>query len=333
MKSLSIQPNASNIVYTGRWHVTPESASATACGSSFRLGFRGSMAMLCFDTTHCRPPVPHLYLCVDGGARCECAVDRYLCVRTDTDGDHELTVLIKSASEQQPRWTNPAACVRFLGCIDTLASPLAPDSRPIIEFVGDSITEGISVSPQLAVYEGDRWEENLVFINDVCASYSYQTAALLNCRPVIMGYGQLGLTKGGGGGVPCVPDAYPFAFDRFPYPGQADLVVINHGTNDLYSPDAAGFQPAYRRLLDAVRKQNPQADIWAVAPFCGAFRAEIAEVVADYNRQNGTRITFVDTAGWLPPEPLHPSESGHRLAARRLAAIIRQTTTKPLSPS
>lgn len=321
---LTIPPLSDSVAYTGRWHITADRAAATACGSSLRIGFSGAYALLTFDVSHCRPPFPHLYLSLDGGARIETAVSDRIRVRATDSGTHELTVLLKSSSEAQERWTDPVACVKFTGCIDTPPAPLAPDTRPVLEIIGDSITEGTSVSPELALYTGERWQENLVYTNDVCASYSYQTAALLNCRPVFMGYGMLGTTAVGGGNIPCVPDSYPYVQNGVPYDGHADFIIINHGTNDQRT-DSPTFRIAYRRLLEVVCARNPDAEIWTLLPFCGVFRTEISETVEAFRAESGRLLHVVDTAGWVPLEPLHPDEANHKKAAEKLTAIIRQT--------
>ena len=103
----------------------------------------------------------------------------------------------------------------------------------------------------------------------------------------------------------------------------ADFVLINHGTNDR-GASADTFAAAYRRLLDAVVAKNPQAKIAVITPFCGAFHDELFALVADYNKAHGTDIFVVDTAGWLPLDPLHPLRAGHRKAADRLIPILRE---------
>lgn len=319
---VTISPMSPHIEYTGRWEITDSFASSSACGSSFRLGFTGKDALLTFDVSKCMPSFPHIYLSVDGGALTECAVDHFIRVWAEDDGDHTLKVILKSALETQDRWHDPIACAVFTGCVDTEPCAIEKDQRPVIEFVGDSITEGNSVYPELIRFEDERWNENLVYTNDVCSSYSYLTAELLDFRAVFMGYGSTGVTTSGGGGVPRAALAYPYIKEGLPYTGHADHVVLNHGANDR---DAAPeeFITRYRELLDVVLSHNPKAQIWAVSPFCGTFSKEISNLVKDYNRENGTNIKFVDTTGWIPAEPLHPSRENHFKVALRLSEIIR----------
>ena len=87
-----IRWNDASVRLTGRWsrllqdgddpHVfnqpTARCAVTTAPGSSFELAFRGEMALLHFDAGFLPHPAPHLWVSVDGGARVETPVDRYL---------------------------------------------------------------------------------------------------------------------------------------------------------------------------------------------------------------------------------------------------------------
>ncbi len=321
MENNRIAPISAFVEYTGRWEICDEYAAATACGSSFRLGFCGDGVLLCFDTSHCQPALPHIYVSVDGGAACECVAESYVRVWAKDSGTHEICVTIKSAVETQDRWYDPVAAVKFTGAVGTGAAP-SPDTRPIIEFVGDSITEGNSVFPHLTPIQGARWIENLVYTNDIMSSYSYQTAKRLNMRAVFFGYGSTGIMCSGGGGVPRVADAYGFIRNGVKYCGTADYVVINSGANDR-GEDPAEFIRQYGEAVDAIRAHNPHAVIFVVVPFCGAYREELREFCAAYNEKNSDRIVFVDTDGWAPPEPLHPLYETVLAIAEHLSEIIK----------
>ena len=195
------------IEYTGRWEISETGASTTACGSSLRAGFYGETALLTFDLTGCEHPYPHVYVSIDGGAMTESVIAHYIRVRAEGDGPHEVSVIMKSSPETQDRWESPVAKVVFTGIAEADPAPVKADARPIIEFVGDSITEGSSIYPELTPFEGDRWLENLLYTNDVCSSYSYLTAKLLGWRGEFMGYGSTGVTCSGGGGVPPAAEA------------------------------------------------------------------------------------------------------------------------------
>ena len=54
----------------------------------------------------------------------------------------------------------------------------------------------------------------------------------------------------------------------------------------------------------------------------GAFDAELAAFIPEYNRKNGANVHFVSSKGWVPAEPLYPLRSGHRIIADRFTPIL-----------
>ena len=312
---------------TGRWGVCDGCAVTTAPGSVLEAGFTGELALLHFDTALNAFPMPHVWISVDDGAWTEAPLDRFLRVKTGGNGPHKVTVIFKSAMEMQHRWHHPlVARVAFRGMEAEGCAALLPDGRRIIEFVGDSITEGVLVDEGCRQMP-DTWPEeqyNRPCQDDATATYAWLTAEALGMRPVIMGYGAVGVTKGGCGGVVAAPDAYPFCFENTPYTGpEADVVVINHGANDRGS-DAETYVREYRRLLDAIQKRNPRAVIVILSAFCGAFPAELRELAESWRTESGMCVHFIDTAGWIPLEPLHPGRGGHAAVAEHLISRMRE---------
>ena len=86
-----------------------------------------------------------------------------------------------------------------------------PDNFPeTIEFIGDSITEGVLVDEEYKADSSD--QPNRVYQDDVTATYAYKTAQALNLKPTIMGYGATGITCAGQGAVPRVRECYSFYY-------------------------------------------------------------------------------------------------------------------------
>lgn len=312
---------------TGRWARLPDRAVTTSPGAYFEFAFEGESATLRFDTLLNAPVVPHLWISLDGGDCTEVMLDRYIRIRTGRPGLHTGRVIFKSASEQSGRWFAPlTGAVQFLGIRTEHPAGIAPDTRPLMEFIGDSITEGVVVDTDYR--EGMRppfecEQLTLPYQNDACATWAYLTAEALDARPVIMGYGSVGATRAGCGSVPAAPDSYPFCFDGAPVEApQADAVVINHGAND-HAAAPQVYAEAYARLLDKVRERSPQAGIFAVSAFCGTHRDTLEKLVADYNALHGTQVRFINASEWIPPVPLHPNRNGHRTVAEHLAPMIR----------
>lgn len=146
-----------------------------------------------------------------------------------------------------------------------------------------------------------------------------------------MGYGAVGITRKGCGWVPPAPDSYPFFFDGAPLEGlpQADIAVINHGANDSdKAPEL--YRQGYIRLLDAVRRRSPRAEIFAVSAFCGTHQDTLKDLVADYNAANRTEVHFINASGWIPPEPLHPHREGHKTVAEHLTPLMQAALKQSL---
>ena len=318
---MKIKCNSNKIRYTGRWNVGETAATSTANGNYFEFMYSGECAVIGFDISYTRTPFPHVYISVDGGANIEVSLDRFVRISAD-EGIYRVCVIMKSSVESQHRWYAPVeAKVSLLEIEAEDFLDLPSDERPTIEFIGDSITEGILIDVGYSNY-GDRYD--VIYWDDATAGYAWRTAKALNFRPIIMGYGCLGITKGGKGGVPPVAEAYPYYSAGYPMPSQhADYIVINHGTNDR-GADKELLQEKYFEFLCVVRERNPRAKIISLTPFSGCLTEEIKEAVEKYNKQREDNVFYIDTTGWIEPEPLHPSRSGHKKVSENLSQIIKE---------
>jgi len=310
----------------GRWFRIEEKIVATAAGSRFHLAFRGKMVVLHFLTTFMSSPHPHLWIRVDGGAATEVPVDEKLRICVETDGNHIVEVIHKSAIEMAHRWYQPLdGRVEFLGYEADAPGELPPLSKKTIEFVGDSITEGVLIDHPT----GDdlNWWQR-PFQDDVTATYAWNTAQLLGLEPVIMGYGAVGVTRGGCGAVPEAQEAYPYCFNGAPISySNCDYIVINHGTNDR-SASFEVFRDGYFQLLDVVCAHNPNSRIFVLSPFCGAWATELDTIVREYSEARGRLIEYICSAGWIDPERIHPGRDGHICVAENLARELRARGVK-----
>lgn len=317
-----------SIRLTGRWDVSsPRYAETTNTGSYIEFSFAGNMALAIFDIEgNNADPRLHLWVEVDGGARTESVIDRYLRIVTPTDGTHVCRIIFKSSTEVHRRWCAPLQNkISFVG-IDT-ETPLAlpADERKTIEFVGDSITEGVLIDVDFAGESDNQFPAesyNRVYQDDACATYAWLTSEALNLRPIIMGYGAVGTLRGGNGQVPPAQLAYPYNFEGSPISRpEPNFVLINHGANDRRK-EASDYVAAYRELLDTVRALNPNAKIISLSAFCGAHHKELGTLIAEYNKETGDDVLFIDSTGWIEPEPLHPLRDGHKTVAEHLTKIL-----------
>jgi lysophospholipase L1-like esterase len=198
----------------------------------------------------------------------------------------------------------------------------------VIEYVGDSITEGVLVlspGPE-ARRERGRWPQ----YSDGRRTWAYESALALGAEPRIAGFGRLGLTIHGNGGVP--PGAYSFAFvyagapiDKSRLP---DAVVVNMGTNDRRAPGEV-FAPLYRQYVETIRREYPGTAIFCMQPFAGS-HGDVIERVVEGLRQAGDRaVHYVSTSGWIDVQAhttdrLHLNLEGNRIAAEKLVPILKR---------
>ena len=303
---------------SGRWDTEGDCAITTAPGGMIEVAFKGKAAVLRFNTDMNMHPYPHLWIQVDDGARVETTVDRVIRVEAPNDGNHVIKVVYKSAVEHQHRWYQPLiGKICFLGAeVCGEAGVLPEDNRKIIEFIGDSITEGVLVD---ALYQ-----LNQTIQDDSTATYAYLTALKLGMKPIIMGYGAVGVIRGGNGAVPRAADSYPYNYNNSEAIAQgSSIIVINHGANDQWGT-AEEYTSAYRELLEVVRKKNPESKIVVLSAFCGVHPEALKKMVEAYNSENNDDIRFIDTKGWIPKEPLHPLRDGHEIIAERLTAKLKE---------
>lgn len=318
-----IKPDHPYIRYTGRWNVSENEAVSTANGNYAEFTFSGDTAVIEFGMDDCTVPVPHVFIAVDGGARVEVPLEKYIRISAE-EGKHTVQIILKSSVETQNRWCRPLQAATALRSLEADAFlPLPEDNRKTIEFLGDSITEGISIDNN-GKYTRYGSHLDMVFWDDSTAGYAWLTAKALDLRPVIMGYGCLGTTRAGAGGVPPAAQSYPYSMDGCPLaPSHADFIVINHGTNDR-GADREVFMKAYQDLLQLVRQLNPASQIIALTPFCGALAEEILTVVDTFNRKQNDHVFYINTAGWISPEPLHPTREGNKTVCRHLTEIMKK---------
>lgn len=300
--------------------------TTSAPGSYFELAFAGKVAVLEFDLGYLAQPFPHLWISVDGGARMEVPVDRYLRIEAPEDGNHVVKVLYKGGMEQLPRWYMPMmGCVSFIGAKVEKPGVLPADERRIIEFIGDSITEGVLTDEDFAEDVPNKIDQlNRPYQDDNCATYAALTAERLNLRAMFQAYGAIGMTRSGCGGVPRCGLIYGYVCDGVEYTGEKpDIVLINHGANDR-GASAEEYLMRYEEFIGMVRERAPEATIVCLSAFCGGFDAELGEFVEKYNQTHEKPVHYISSKGWVPLEPLHPLRDGHRIIADHLTPILKK---------
>lgn len=323
-------PGTETIHYSGRWNREADRAVTVNSGSYVNARFSGTGISARFDVSlNDRSDLPTIAWRIDGSNTWNVAeVAGTMPMATGlSSGLHSIAVVARGLDENKNRWSPPlVSSVTFLG-FDVTGGALESEPRPAqprLEILGDSITEGVVV--QGSSYQG---KSGQCWRNDAVYSYPTQTGLALGADFRQVGFGYQGLLKGGDGGVPAANDSFNWIYENVPRDDwQADMVVINQGTNDSSKPVAL-FQAAYTTFVHTIRTAYPRAKIVAMRPFSGAQEAQIKAVVSANNAAGDTRVFYVDTTGWLTPgsdftDGLHPNVQGSAKAASRLVTEIKK---------
>jgi lysophospholipase L1-like esterase len=313
------------IHYYGRWNKLADRAITVNTGSHVVSQFSGTAIAARFDVTVNQAPNPTLVWRIDQGTWQEGELAATLPLGTGlTSGTHEVTLMVRGLNETQNRWSPPlVSSITFLG-FDVTGGALQSSPRPArarIEFLGDSITEGINTWTSVNGLTTPCWRD------DGRLAFSSQTAQLLGAEWRQVGFGRQGLLIVGNGGVPVAAQSFNFIYLSVPRDAwQPDMVVINEGTNDGTSA-ANVFQPAYAAYLSTIRAGYPNAKLVAMRPFNGSEAAPIQAAVQARNAGGDARVYYVDTTGWLVAadftDGLHPNSGGATKAAQALMQVIR----------
>jgi lysophospholipase L1-like esterase len=207
--------------------------------------------------------------------------------------------------------------------LDSGASTQAVAARPIIEFVGDSITWGTGPDGM--------WSVN----------WAWQSAESLDCDHAQIAQSARALTTGYG----CADehtgmDKQYFMLKNFGYVHDNPqvpwnfsytpvMVVINLGQNDACGnePDNV-FTPNYVNFVKNIRAKFPNASIVALRMFGGDhFGRDTLQAVETLEGEGDKNVHFVDTQGWLDKEDfadgVHPNGHGNLKITARLVEALR----------
>lgn len=309
----------SNLTYVGRWDKSD--------GTTYRSYWGGAYVSTKFTGTTVKvkltAPVNFKFI-IDGtlATYSPSGADGTINLTSTplANGTHTLKIIAPIDDGELP----------FKGLVlDTGASTVAPDSRPLVEFVGDSITAGYGTS------EGP------------VTDYAWLTGEALGADHTQIAYSGITLA-----------DGYHFSWNH--YPGMdsiyfklkaanecpdvacttnpawsfsnytAKVVVINLGTNDNSNGvNSADFQTRYTAFLQNIRGKYPNADIFAMRTLYGYYKTETEAAVNARLSAGDTKVHFINTDGWVIPSPstdffdyLHPSDAGHVKIMNRLAPIL-----------
>jgi lysophospholipase L1-like esterase len=310
--------------FEGHWGRVGSSMITNNTGSELRFRFTGRTLTGLFDVSSVTIPAS-VYVSVDGGTPTLYSVDRDRIDFTPQPlaaGTHTVEIAVKDVNENANRWVVPMQSGLVVTGLEldpgAHVRPAAPLGPLALEFIGDSITQGVDA---LCGTGGTQCV-------DGTKTYSYLTGKAFHADTAQVGFGRQGILVTGNGNVPTAPGTLGLNFQGSPENPHfhPDAIVVNQGTNDGIQ-GAGPFQPAYLAYLKQVRARYPHAWIFAMRPFQGYEADAIAQSVTDLN---DPRTVYVDTTGWLSSgdytDGVHPSVAAHARAAELLTAAITDAT-------
>ncbi len=310
--------------FCGRWDLRTAGRALTInSGSYVQARFSGATLAADFDVTLNQAPLPTLAWQVDAGEWQEAEVAPSVPLVTGLGkGTHTVMLMVRGIDEHQNRWTAPlVGSVTFTGFElakgGKFAKPLRAWDKPALkmEFLGDSITEGVLV--QAARPGKGTWP----WFTDGRLNYAGRTAVALGAAWRQVGFGATGISHGGSGGAAGALTAFNFFHADCPRDAwQPDVVVINQGTNDGGMP-SKDYQPLYIKYLGLIRVAYPKAKIVALRPFCGAQETAIKAAVEACHVAGDTAVYFIDTTGWYNG-PIHPNVDGSAALSAKLVKAL-----------
>ena len=301
-------PTDTNLRYVGRWDRGDAKTYHSHWGGAYlRANFTGTSVAFRGGTTAGGPT---------------------FLVSLDGEAPHEVKSLILTGLKPGPHTLLAGSSyqnseVDFQGLtLEAGASTLPVPARPVIEFVGDSITTG-----------GGQTLPGTV-------NYAWESAEALGADHVQIAFSARALTTGYG----CADDKtgldtqyfqlknfnhlsdkpqMPWDFSYTPA-----VIVINLGQNDQCGgePEAV-MTTSYVAFVQKLRAKFPQTQIAVLRPFGGPFEAAIRKAVETLTAAGDSRVHYLDTTGWLDKadfvDGIHPTQAGHAKVAQRLAPLLR----------
>ena len=197
------------------------------------------------------------------------------------------------------------------------------NNRYYIEFLGDSITAGYGDLLNVQVTGNN--DEGTTLWEDGTQAYAYLTAEKLGADYSILAISGISVATGD----PSSPMLYPYTSyyrnnqEEWGFERQADVVVVNLGTNDQVNQvSAEDFRTAAASYVALIREKTPDAAIVWVSGMMGTnFIAEVESVFAELGGEEAGYYTLV-----LPESRggghWHPNAAEQMQAAEMLTAFL-----------
>lgn len=317
---VNVEVNDTNIEYVGRWDKSSRTIYHSYWGGAYlRLRFEGATVALNEKTaTAFRADIDGAGYGFFAGS----AGSVNITPKPLRSGIHVVTIVAAGEGEElQLRGVtlSPGA---------TLLAPAIPD-KPLIEFIGDSITCGLKTP------------------DEEIQDYAWLVSERLSCNHTQISYSGITLVDGyhyNYSGAPLRGQSYQYFIMQEPNSPMRNvkwhfanytprIVVINLGTNDggIGVPGAI-FETNYISFLRNICATFPNTTVLALRTFYGYYATETRNAVNEVRNAGDKNVDYIDTTGWISSSPYgtnydtydgwHPTVAGHRKIAKLLAPVL-----------
>lgn len=210
----------------------------------------------------------------------------------------------------------------------------AEENDMLIEFIGDSITAGMGV-----IGTKTDWR------TDGTNAWGYLTAQSLGVDFRIRAKSGIGAGRGADGSVGAKNEwisSYPLEncfrdlTTAYTVNREADIIIINLGTNDLnaynWSPNASQKQEltdSYIKLLGIIRSYNPNAKIICLAGgMTNSYKTCLQNALNSVGGSNENFFYYEVTSGLTAGGAGHPTEYQQRIIANEIIEILQRDFLK-----
>ncbi|MBD5805568.1 SGNH/GDSL hydrolase family protein [Limosilactobacillus walteri] len=249
---------------------------------------------------------------IDGKSWKRYCADKKLLKIQLTPHPHTIEIMTAGNADADQVWTGDEGfAITALKVDKGIISKAA--TRPVINFIGDSITAGCWVAGNSPSFDY-RPESN----------YAAICADLLDVDSVRIAYSAGGVMRLATGGVPTADKFLPRIDEKTSWSiNQPNLTVINLGVNDRRF-SANQFIAAYDLFIQQVQLTFANTPIAIMIPFSQTFATEIRQIA------QARGCSLIETAGWCQSftDGLHPDQSGAITSGHQLAKVLQPLLLK-----
>ncbi len=304
---------AGSFGYSGRWFKKSISGGkyyfTNTDGSAIYFKVTGSKYVNVNFVSKIAVATPYFAYSVDGGSMKRQLISKKK-ISVGNTKTHYVRLVIDAMSEKEDRWGGEAGVgIKSIKPVTTtgVVTAIKPQNATIA-FYGDSITQGVRALNMALAPSG----------TSATHSYAWYCAKSLNMVPYFAGYGGSGIAVAGSFNS-CHNAISSFSAGRKAASYDADVIVIEHGTNDVYTYGDI-FVSEYRKVLKMVHKAHPKAKVMVMIPFTQIHAADIRKAASPYK----SWCTVIETSSWKLSytDGLHPNSSGAKTAGKNLAKKV-----------